>query len=557
MTSSLTNSRAWLLVVVLATSVVANDDDDGEGVTAQRRVEVTVTAASGGAVYLDKGRSQKIEVGDAVELWPLSGPTVFGVISFVSYSSSRVELPAGAAEITPGVRGEVRIPESRFEEPEDERLPPRRPWTSEEVGYDTDQPLLAPLVSVSPGDREAELHGRVFFQFSANDDRQNGNTFGLWRTGVDARVRNPFGRGGELRIDGEVFRRSLKLDDGDDSSTTRGKLDRAYYAWGGTREAPDSWRAGRFVQHAFSELGVLDGVEYAHRVDDGALWGASFGAMPEPFPEQNTGEDVQAAVFYRREASETEPTAWGVAYQNTWHRGEQDRNLLVGTVDSRVSESGTLHAVALVDYYGPGDTVKDDGLELTEAHVNALWRTTDAGGVGVHATHLRWPELKRNQFGDLTNAQLLDNRVTRVGLNGWQRLSDDLRLDARLDSWFDQDDDGESGSLRTVLRDVFGDHDELSAEVFFSQGATTDARGLRLGARSYFERLGSAALTWELTRFDQDALVLGEGERRQQALRASLDSELGDGCSLSLFAERRTGDDVDSYNYGVFLQERF
>lgn len=558
-THRLTALAASLLLCAAALRAQAEPTE--EAASALVRVEVIVTAVAGGSVFLDKGRDAGIQPGDVVELRPLGGELTLGVVRSVSRSSARVELPPDAPDPAPGDRGEVLVPASRFGEvavtPEGEELPPPRSWSSEEVGYDTQRPLLAEAQAKSAAEQGMSLTGRAFFQFTGNWDEQNDNEFQLWRTGVDVRAENPFGLGGVFQLEAEGYRRSLGLGAGDDSSTTRGQLDRASYTWGGTRERPERWQVGRFLQNAFPELGLLDGVEYSRRTDSGDTWGASAGAMPLPAPGRSSGDDTQVAVYWRSAVDEDSRLDLGVAYQNTWHRGSQDRNLLVGSLDARATDEISVHGLVLVDHYGAGDDLKDDGFELTEAHLNARWTPGGDGGVGVHATHLRWPELMREEFGELSDMQVTDGRLTRIGLDGWRRVTQALRLNARVDTWTDQNDSGESGSVRATLRDVLWERGDVSAELFVTRGASTEGRGVRLAARRTLEDLGSLGLLWETTRFEQETLFFTDGDVDQQALRATLDADLGDGRSLSLYAERRDGDDTDSYNLGVFLQERF
>ena len=558
---------ALLIGVGSALELHAEETTPGDGVGALERVEVLVTAVSGGQIYLDKGRDDHIEPGDTVELWPVGGPTVLGVVRAVSRSSSRAELSDGDSVVRVGDRGEVLVPETRLapppEEPADAPPVPDRdtpehpPWSEPMDGWDPAQPLLAPAFSRPAEEQPAILHGRFFTQFNGTWDHEHGNQYELWRTGIDARVDNPFGRGGQFRLDVDVFHRASHLELGADDATTRWRLDRASYRWGGNREDPDRYEVGRFLQHEFPELGVLDGVEWSHRTDRGDRFGASFGFMPETSPVRETGADVQAAVFYRTDSDGEDPVEYGVAWQNTWHHGEADRNLLVGTVEVTPSEDVRITGEALVDHYGAGDSVKDAGFELTEARVNARWRLDDDTGVGAHASLVRWPEIKRQEFGDLTATQLLDNRVTRVGVDGWRDLTEHLRLDARLDRWTDQDDAGGSGSLRAALRDVAWERGQLAAEVFFSQGSFTDGAGLRLSAQRVFESLGYGTLSWETSRYTSDTEFGGSVDTNSQAVRASLDTDLGDGWSLSAYGERRMGDGQDSDSIGLFLQERF
>jgi len=334
-------------------------------------------------------------------------------------------------------------------------------------------------------------------------------------------------------------------EDGADEQYTRGRLDRASYRWGDTRQDADRIQVGRFLQHEFSVLGLLDGVEYVHRTDTGSRLGASFGYIPEVYDNLQTGNDLQASAFWRSAAEGSEPVTVGVALQNTWHDGEQDRNLLVGSFDAQPADDVSFSAETLVDFYGSEDTIKDDGVELTEARLYGRWRLSPISGVGLHATHVRWPETKGIEYGDLTPEQVADSRVDRVGVDGWRQLDEHLRVDGRLDVWQDEDESGQSGNVRAALRNVFWERGEVAADVFGTSGEFSDGRGLRLSAARAFETLGYGTLSWELSDYTTDTED-DSTDLLQQALRASLDTALGSGWTMSAYTEHRFGDSQDS-----------
>jgi hypothetical protein len=248
---------------------------------------------------------------------------------------------------------------------------------------------------------------------------------------------------------------------------------------------------------------------------------------------------------------------WGVAYQNTWHEGAQDRNLFAGDFDAALGKDVTLAGEALVDFYGPGgDTIKNDGFQLTEAHLSTRWRLDPHYGVGLHASQMRWPEQKRHEFGSVSPEEVADGVVTRAGVDGWKDLTESLRLDGRADAWQDQDQDGASGDVRAALREWLWTRGDVSLDVFLTSGAFTDGQGVRLAATRRFESLGSGRLSWEISNYTSDQTD-GSTDTSQQALRASLDTSFGASWSASLYAERRSGDGTGSYSLGLFLQERF
>jgi hypothetical protein len=546
-------------------------DAAGAGVV---RVAATVAAVSGGGVYLDKGRDAHIEPGDAVVIQALGGPAVPGVIQSVSRTSARAALAPGAPAVAIGDRAEVLVPKARLVPApaagdraagsQAPAVPEHPPWSAGAEDFDADRPLLAPAAVLPAAEKPMLVDGRWFSQFNGVWDTENHNAFELARTGVELNAENPAGTGGRLHLLGEVNWRASDISGGEDDRDTAGRLDRASWTWGGTREDKDRVEAGRFLQNAFPELGVLDGVEAAHRTDSGDWFGASFGYMPEPFPDMKTGRDLQVAVYYRTgsESGRAEPLALGLAYQNTWHEGSQDRNLFVGTLDAELSETVSLDAAAEVDLYGPGgDSIYRDGLSITDAWARGQWRPADDAGLGLHVSRVRWPEMKRDEFADLTPQQIADSAVTRYGADGWYDVSQHLRVDGRLDLWSDDEDSGSSSSLRAALRDVAWERGEVSVEVFCTDGTFTEGHGLRVSLSRSFESLGAGALSWETSTFTSGTELDGNDDKRQQALRASLDTTLGLGLgedwSLSLYGERRFGDEQGSHTLGIYVQERF
>ncbi len=547
-----------------AAAPAAGTDKDADG--ALVRVDVVVTAVSGGNVYLDKGRAEAIEPGDSILLYPMGHSPVPATVRAVSRTSSRAELAPGSPTLAIGDRGEVVMPAARRQSvaPQDAQDGQTAPgktdhpeWSQDKESFDGTQPLLAPAFGILPEERPMKVYGRVFTQFNGTWDQQNDNSFELWRTGANVTVENPFGQGGQVHVAGDIWRRDSELGSGGGEQTSRARLDRASYLWGGTRYSTERWEVGRFLQHAFPELGVLDGFEVEHRTAGGGLVGGSFGSMPEPFAEMKSGQDVQGAVFYRSDPGDDDPLRFGVAYQNTWHEGAQDRNLFVGTFDADLSDLVSVFGEALVDVYGSGDSVKDKGLEVTEARVNGLWRVDPHTGVGVHVSHVRWPELKRHEFGDLTPEQLQDNEVTRVGADAWHDVTEHLRVNGQVDSWQDQNDTGMSGNLRAALRELLWSRGEVAVDLFITEGAFTKGTGVRVSGNRAIDDIGFATLSWETSSYDSDSVASGGDNLDQQALRASLDRALGEGWTVSLYAERRLGGSTDSYNVGIFVQERF
>ncbi len=543
-----------LLLCMWALSTRAGAQDD------TILVEFQVTSVSGDSVYIDAGRLAGLRPGDALKINVVGG-TERALINAISKSSSRAQLD-GALAVGVGDFGEARIPSSRLLPPTD--APPNKAdtrkieWEAATVPWQSDRPLLAAPVAVrTPAARESKLSGRVFTVIDQTWDQERDQRFLLLRQGLDAMMTNPFNKGGELHFDAEAFRRETHLTD---STITddRGRIDRFSYSIGGTREDPTRVEIGRFLQYEFSELGVLDGVEVGHRTESGAHVGASFGLFPDPRSDFRTGEDSQLAVFYRspRHGGETGPDLdWGLALQNTWHSGDEDRDLLVGDFNFRPTKKLVFSADSHVDYYGHGDTIKSKGLELTELNLRTRYSFEAPAGVGAYYSKRRFPELKRVEFTSLTPDQIRNNKLTRVGVDAWRVLAEKFRLSTRFGSWRDQDSTGWSSGFRVSARDWFYERGEVALDLYNSEAAFTKSDGARLSANRRFAT-SLAGIVFDNSRSQQDGFDGTQSELTTQRVRIHWDNSFSD-WNLSTYLESRFGDQQDSLVAGLFLQYRF
>jgi hypothetical protein len=392
-------SLSALVLVLLAAGARAQDG--------ARRVEVHVTAIAGGSVYLDLGREAGIEKGDEVRLFPVGAPEVAAEVRAVSKSSARAALLGPLDGLVVGDRGEVLVPVERavsdaapeggdapppappvYAPPGQGEVPEHPPWEHPPETWSDDVPLLAPVVAYEAEDRPTRMSGRIYEVFDWVRDQEAGDRRYLSsRTGVDLRWDDPFDRAGALDVDLELYHRRAEDDDGDEDETEL-RVDRLSYAWGGGRDARTRWQVGRFLQHEFPEFGVVDGAEVGYRFDSGHRLGASVGLMPEWKDDLPTGDDMQAALFYRWVSDEEETLALGAGYQKTWHEGDADRDLIVLTGDYHPSAFTWLYGSAWVDLYSGDDELKS-GAELTQLQLNATHRFEGGHGIGAFLTQFR------------------------------------------------------------------------------------------------------------------------------------------------------------------------
>lgn len=568
------------------------------------RVEVHVTGISGASLYLDHGRDASIEVGDPVWILPLTGSRIPGTIRAVSRTSSRASLDGPVQGLQIGDRGEVLIPAERLApdppapdppassppvqsepsappRPSDEGDPspttdttgtdttgtdatdgdaftPTSPpvWTEPPVEWNESTPLLAPVSERKPEDRDLRIHGRAYVGVDATRDAGAGDQdYFAARVGADVTFENPFGHGGELQMDGDLFHRST---DGPSNSLSDGRLriDRLSYRRGGVRGEPRRWEVGRFLHHEFPELGVIDGAEVIHRTEAGHRVGGSLGFLPEWDDFMSTGDDAAVSLFTRWVSDESEELSLGAAVQKSWHRGEADRDLLVGTADWTPDPSNWMRAAAWVDWYTSGDVNKSSGPELTQLDLHANHRFERGHGLGTFLTHFKWPDTLRNDGFILTPSLVSTTEVTRYGVNGWLDLGDAVRLDGRFSLYTDQVGDGGAADLGVTVRDLFWDQGAARLNVYDFEGGATDGTGLRLAADKRF-RSSFFSVSLDLSTLDPGGAAFGPQTNLQQnSLRGTYDLSLGESWGLSLYVDHRFGDQQDARSVGFLLQRR-
>ncbi len=518
------------------------------------RVEAHVTAVSASSLYLDRGLDAGLRVDDSVTIFLDSGIVSEGRVRSVTRTSARVELLPGVALPTSGARAEVRVPSERLQSSAEG--PGHPPWEAQNPDWSPERPLLAPAFGATGSERKRETTGSLYARFSGTFDQQSGSrSYTLASLGLDSRTTNPFGKGGELDISAEEFVRSTELASGTDTSTDF-SLRRLSYSFGGVPGEPTRWEFGRFLQHEFPELGLLDGAEWTETTAGGSHLGASLGAMPEPFPTLTTGDDVQAALYYRWSADRDETLTVGTAYQNTWHKGAQDRNLFLGTLDWISSRDFNLHSTAWVDFYGPGDTVKSNGFELTELSATAAWRAGERGNLTLDGSYRRYPEMLRQEFVALDPALLLHGHIERVGLGWAGGVGKDSNANARADFWQDQDDSGANYAAGVSWRDVPWNRGELSLSGYYADGTFSSGPGARVSVtRAWDKAFGTLAYSY--SNYDQKGFVGSAASIAHESLFGSLDLTLGSSWDLSIYAEDRFGDQLDTWDLGLSLQMRF
>ncbi len=543
------------LLGVAALSPVAAQDPG------MRRVEARVTASSPGLATLDRGNDAGLQPGDRVRLHPLGAAVLEGRVEQVGARDATVRLNDPAAAVDIGARAEAFVPADRIQEPGGEapgQPPAHAPWSRPPDEWTQDMPLLAKSQGRKPEQRPVEWSGRFFSSVDHTTDRgsDDDRSYLYARSGADLDARNPFGRGGELRIDFEVNHRADSNPGYPDESETGLRLDRLSWSVGGDRHAPRRWEFGRFLHREFPEFGVADGADFSARLSPANTFGASFGYLPELDSDYATGKDLQTSLYWSHTSGERRELRAGAGFQKTWHRGSADRDLFLAKLSWSPPAGLNFYSTAWVDLYGSEDTAKSSGAELTQLFSSLGWRAEGGDGVRLGYSRIRFPQLLRLQISQITLAQLSDNQTDRIDLSAWKRLNADLRLSGRVDSWSDEDDSGGGGQLRMDWRGPLFANGNLGAALFTNQGQFSSVTGLRLDA-DWATGLGSWRISWESAQFSQEDFVGDQEELLQHALELSWDLYGGTGWSCSSYLEQRLGDEIDSTTLGFYLQHRF
>lgn len=545
--------RLWitLAVLVLSTAVARADD-------VLDRIEVRVTAVLGKVVHIDRGQATGMQPGDRVVFHPYGADRVEGTVLAVDDRTARVSLRDVSVTLDIGTPGEVWVtkPAVDPEVGQDPDIPDHPPWSNVEEEWRQDMPLLAEVKSPGPEERPSRFSGRLYTMLEYTDDSQFDRSDSFFRTGADLLYENPFGQGGRLNFDAEWNHRETDVPDGDDESESNLRIDRLSYAWGGGRHSAGGWEAGRFLQNEFPEFGVLDGVEYGRRMENGDRWGASVGFIPEPDADFESGDDFQMAAFYRHVQGEREEFSVGLGVQKTWHEGTSDRDLLLANIRYSPPTGWNAYGNAWVDFYGSEDTAKGSGPELTQLNSLVGYRWEGGDGVQMSYSRIRFPELLRSEFLPVTAEQIADNQTDRIAISGWRRVGRDVRLHGRVDHWTDQDGSGSGGEVRVDVNDLFVGRSRSGLSIFGNEGRFSSVIGTRLS----FGRTtnwGLWNLSWEIAKHENDSFSGDQEKLLQHRLRGSWDFHSQGGWSWSLFSNYRFGDEQDSQTLGVFLQKSF
>jgi hypothetical protein len=529
------------------------------------RLPLRITS-TGPSAIVDRGTRDGVAVGDLVVLFPHQGGTIRAVIRQPNERSATLELKRDVAMPPVGTRGEVLVPRARLEpatvpapvEPDStESAPPEHPpWENSDEEWTGEQPLLAQVGTVRPEERATILTGRLYlisdYTHTINSERSDSFS----RVGLDLRYSNPFDRGGELHLDGELNYRTVLVEDENDLYDGHSRLDRLSYTLGGDRFLEDRRQFGRFLSYGMPEFGVIDGYEYTRETSRGEKLGWSIGFMPEPDADAESFRDLQISAHYLWDVADFKHFSIESGYQKTFHQGTADRDLFVFKVRHQPAEGWDIYGTAWVDLYTSNDDFKDSGLELTQTFLTAARRFESGNGYDLTYTLLRFPELLRNEFTKVATTQLTDDETDRLSLDGWYHLDLDRRLSGRVSAWRDEDESGSEFEVGLDVQDFVLDRSLATAAMFLNHSRFADSYGTRLAWRRDLDA-GHWSVHGELARnrqegfsnnFDDLPIVRGRLTRGFRTIS---------GWDVELYAEGTTWDQDHAWSIGLFGQRTF
>jgi len=550
--------RGWL-AVFLAAVLLAPAADAAAARDQTIDLDVRVLVVRGDVVEIDVGASSGAMPGDVVVLRPLGRAEVTGRVRTTRDKASVVYISGGTANISPGVPGVLRVPESRLAPTigdadganTDEQIPVA--WSNQEGPWKTDAPLLAEVTSPLPAERTATWRGRgTLGTFLLVDNGALPRTDRIGWFGLDLRGQNPFGRGGEFNVAFEVRANDLTYDDpeldGDSSAFLR--VDRLSYAWGGTRDEPLRLEVGRFLSREFPELGFVGGLEASYRTDGGMRFGALSGFQPALDAERSFQDAPQVALWGAIPFGAEEQGDLGLALQKTWFEGEEDRDLIIGR--GRWSDGPwRFDASVWVDDYGAEDPGKSPGLELTEARAGLSRMIGARSGVRLDASRIRFPSLRRLTNQDLSEDRLANAAADTINLSAWMPAGRNGRWNARAGAWENEDDNGgwvEFGHAHDLGGDAFR---RWSIDAFLSNDPLNDVIGAR-GRISGGLRGGTWSLSLDVGSYDRSQ-ELNVDDELQSAIRAGWNGEVADRWFMQIDVTDRFGGEQSAYSLNLSL----
>lgn len=538
------------------------------------RVELRVSSVlPTGVVTVDRGKRDGLAQGDTVTFRPRAGGTFRGRVVRLDERTADVEMVERGFTPPAGTRGEVEVPSARLAakpapqpvpqqqptppagqgEPNQPAQPPEHPpWRNRDEGFTPDKPLLAQVKPIRPQERQPSYGGRWFTTADLNYSDAAGSSNSYGRAGLVSWLDNPFGRGGALRFDGEFAHRTEVNDQRGTDLVVR----ELSYLEGGNRFDSERVQVGRFLQSELPQLGLLDGVAYSKRRDNGHRYGGSVGFLPELDDDMHSGEDLQFAAFYRYVDDERERLTATAGFQKTLNRGRMDRDLFVFDVRNLRDGGWDLQASAWLDLYLGRDDAKNQALEVTQAFASASRRFDSGSGFDLTLRRLRFPQQLRKTYPQLPPQELTDNRYDRIAFTWWLMVDKTQRLHGQVAGYGDEDGDGASAELGIDVQDWLGARSRVDVTAFGSAGDF----GSQLGARVTYGRAtdnGRWDALYEVSNFHYNGFTAERDDLLQHRVFGSRSFALDAAWFLTLQGGAQLFDSDTAWSAGFYLQRSF
>lgn len=554
-------ATAWSAPQDGASAQTPSEEDGNE------LLELRVTHVRGTSLVVDRGANDLVRVGDRVFFRPREGGLQPGVVTQTDERTAIVELQTAGFEAAPGLRGFVRIPNSRVPAaPVRARRKPRAnavgegvadtKWSNPDEEYRQGQPLLARVRPVRPEERPSEYSGRWYTTVDQIRSTEDDRTDAFYRVGGGLRIENFSGRGDRVQIDGELNYRNTDVPDDDDQRATRFRLDRFSYSWGGTRFDPTRVELGRFLHSGMPEFGVLDGAEWTTRTSGGDRYGVALGYLPEPDLDYETGRDFALSAFYRWVQDESERLSASVGFQKSWHDSNADRDLAVLNVSYLPDDGWSVISSAWIDIYTGSDGLKDRGPELTQALVNVSRQLGADTLVGLRVSHIALPQLQRQEYVVPQPLDFVDAHVDRASVFARTDLSPRTRVRAEAGIWSDEEDSGGNAEAGVELSELLFEGSLLGLAAFGVNGQFSDA----IGGRGYLRDWGPSggwSLEYELANNDLVGFTSQNDDLPQHRIRVQWDHVSIEGWSVRLSLDTQLWDSEHSLLGSLHVNRSF
>ena len=509
-----------------------------------------------GAIVIDRGQRDLVQAGDRVELQPRNGAPVQGTVTSVDERTAVVEVLDRDAVLPIGTKGHVLLPAARrtaqpVEVPLPPKAPPPKPKSPNPADdeWEPGMPLLGTARPPHPEDRARSITGRVY---AAADVVRTLNSWShsFLDVGLDFEVENPNGDGGIVKFHGEF---DWSTEAASERAGTDLRLYEASYEDGGTRFEPLHYQVGRFLPRDMPEFGLLDGVAVGWRRESGSRFGASFGYLPELDEDLESFSDLQVAVWYVWNADIGERVSWGLGYQKSWHRFDQDRDLVVVKARYLPVDGWMTSAALWLDIYGSRDEAKAGDVGVTRANAFTSRRWKDEGGIELGYDHEEYPDILRRELPQtLTPITLADAHQDRATMHAWV-YAGTTRWFTRLTGWIDEEREGGAVELGVELN---GKDSRTALAAFDAQGLTNDLVGFRL-ERGGTYGWGRLDMLYELGFVHHQGFPDDRDDLLQHRLGALATTDLGSGWDAIFHGDATLWDDELSFGAGIYLQRHF